>query len=166
MILLKLFCELNQRKVRYLVVGGVAGVLHGNPRFTKDLDLFVDMSEANLKKLVSAFNALKFTPRVPVKPEDFISEANRRKWMEEKNMLAFTFINPKNPFENVDILLSSPISFEDAYKEKEQFVSGGIKFPVISKSNLIQMKEIAGRYQDLEDIKILKSLEDGNEKKS
>jgi len=160
LILLKLFCELNQRKVRYLVVGGVAGVLHGNPRFTKDLDLFVDMSEANLKKLISAFNALEFTPRVPVKAEDFISEENRSTWMREKNMLAFTFINPKNPFENVDILLSSPVSFEDAYKEKKEFLSSEVKIPVVSKKNLIRMKEAAGRFQDLEDIKILKSLED------
>jgi hypothetical protein len=71
MILVKVFQALNKRRVRYLVAGGVAAVLYGNPRFTKDLDLFVDFDENNLKKLVRTFKFLRFTPRIPVKPEDF-----------------------------------------------------------------------------------------------
>ena len=72
MLLLKVFRVLNKKKVRYLVAGGVATVLYGNPRFTKDLDLFVDLDENNLGKLLTAFRALRFVPRVPVRPETFL----------------------------------------------------------------------------------------------
>jgi len=70
MILVKVFRLLNKQKIRYLVAGGVASVLYGNPRFTKDLDLFVDSKEKNLRMLIHAFKRLKFIPRVPVRAEE------------------------------------------------------------------------------------------------
>lgn len=158
MILVHVFKELKRRKVRYLVAGGVAAILYGNPRFTKDLDLWADLDEGNLRKLIEAFKALKFIPRIPVKAEDFISAANRKKWEEEKGMMAFTFINPKNPFENVDILLHVPLSFKAAYQRKKMFGSGKVKIPTVSESDLILMKKKAGRRQDLEDVRILQEL--------
>ena len=99
------------------------------------------MAEGNLKELVKAFKALKFIPRIPVKTEEFISEENRRKWGDEKGMKAFTFINPRNPFENVDILLYVPISFGAAYQRKEWFQSGGVRIPVVAEADLILMKK-------------------------
>ena len=158
MILVKVFQELNQRKVRYLVAGGVAAILYGNPRLTKDLDLWVDLDEGNLRRLIGAFKALKFIPRAPVRAEDFISEKNRREWRKEKGMKAFTFINPKNPFENVDILLDVPVAFEAASRRRKQFRSGRVKIPTVSQKDLILMKKKAGRPQDLADIEILKAI--------
>ena len=157
MILVHVLRMLNKRKVRYLVVGGVASILYGNPRFTNDLDLMADLKEGNLRKLVAAFKDLRFVPRVPVKAEDFAVEANRVKWIREKNMLAFTFINPKNPLENIDILLTSPIPFEKAYKRKKIFKSGNTSLPTISPDDLITIKKKAGRPQDLHDVAILKA---------
>ncbi len=52
MLLVKVFQELNKRRVRYLLAGGVAATLYGNPRFTKDLDLFVDLEEAKMKRAI------------------------------------------------------------------------------------------------------------------
>ena len=155
MILEKVFREFNRRKVRYLVAGGVAAILYGNPRFTKDLDLFVDLEETNLKKLIAGFKALGFIPRVPVTPEAFTIRENRERWAKEKGMLAFTFINPKNPFENVDILTTSPIAFDRAYRRKRFFQSGRVKIPTVAAEDLIQMKRHAGREQDFRDIEIL-----------
>lgn len=151
MLLIKLFSALNKRRVRYLVAGGVASVLYGNPRFTKDLDLWVDLEEKNLEKLVETFTMLKFIPRIPVKAKDFISRENRQKWMREKGMLAFTFINPKNPFENVDILIKVPLLFEKAYRRRKVFKSGSMPIPTVSREDLIAMKKKAGRLQDLQD---------------
>lgn len=127
------------------MAGGVAAIFYGNPRFTKDLDLWVDLEEENLKRLVRAFKKLRFVPRIPVKAEEFVSEANRER-----------FINPKNPFENVDILFRVPFSFEKAYKDKKVFKSEKTPIPTVSAKILIAMKRQAGRKQDLEDIKILK----------
>lgn len=138
-----------------MVAGGVASILYGNPRFTKDLDLFVDLGEENLKKLIAGFGALGFMPRVPVLPEAFAVKENRERWIKEKGMQAFTFINPKNPFENVDILITSPIAFGEAYRRKRFFRSGKVKIPTVSPQDLIRMKRHAGRDQDLRDIEIL-----------
>ena len=157
MLLLKVFRAFNKSRVRYLVVGGVASVLYGNPRFTKDLDLWVDPEEGNLKRLIRVFKSLKFVPRNPVKAEEFIGEKNRKRWKKEKGMLAFTFINPKNPFENIDLLFEGPVLFEAAYRRKKSFKSGGVLIPTISKNNLITMKQKAGRVQDLQDVEILKA---------
>lgn len=155
MILDRVFREFNKKKVRYLVAGGVAVTLYGNPRFTKDLDLFVDPREDNMRRVVGAFKALGFVPRAPVKAEEFISASNRAKWQREKGMLAFTFINPKNPFENVDLLFSAPLSFENAYRRKKTFRSKNIPVPTVSLRDLIRMKRNAGRPHDLDDLRIL-----------
>lgn len=157
MVLVKVFRTLNRDKVRYLVVGGVASILYGNPRFTKDLDIWVDPDEDNLEKLIRSFKTLKFIPRNPVKAEEFISRENRARWKKEKGMLAFTFINPKNPFENIDLLFEGPASFTNAYKKKKIFYSRRVPIATISRKDLIAMKRKAGREQDLYDLKFLKA---------
>ena len=139
----------------------MASVLYGNPRFTKDLDVWVDPGTDNLEKMVKAFKKLKFVPRTPVRPEAFISEENRERWKKEKGMLAFTFINPKDPLENVDLLFEGPVSFERAYGRKEIFKSGKIAIPTIAIKDLMDMKQKAGRPQDLQDVEILKAVPKG-----
>lgn len=156
MLLIKIFRTFNRLKIRYMVIGGVAGVLYGNPRFTKDLDIWVEDEEANLEKVIRAFKALRFMPRMPVKPEAIISRSNRLRWKKEKGMLALTFINPKVPFENVDLLFEGPSPFKSAYKRRRIFRSGGIAISTISRNDLITMKQRAGRIQDLQDVAILK----------
>lgn len=156
MVLVKVFQELNRRKVRYLLAGGVAANLYGSPRLTKDLDLWVDMEENNLKKLVQAFKKMGFVPRIPVKAEEFISRENRERWFRGKGMLAYTLINPKNPFENVDILFRVPFPFEKAYKRRKIFKSENTPISTVSTEDLMAMKKRAGRPQDLADIEILK----------
>lgn len=158
LILDNVFREFNRRKVRYLVAGGVAVTLYGNPRFTKDLDLFIDPREDNVHRAVEAFKTLGFVPRVPVKAEEFISAKNRARWQKEKGMLAFTFINPKNPFENVDLLFSAPVPFEKAYRRKKMFRSKRIPIPTVAIKDLVTMKLSAGRPHDLDDLTILNQV--------
>lgn len=166
MVLDKIFWEFNRRKIRYLVAGGVAVTLYGNPRFTKDLDLFLDAREGNVRKVVQAFKALGFIPRVPVKAEEFISAETRKKWKREKGMLAFTFVNPKNPFENVDLLFSAPMPFEDAYRRKKIFrSSNNIPVPTVAVKDLIRMKREAGRPHDLADLAILDQISETQKRK-
>lgn len=155
MLILNVLKTLNRFKVRYLVIGGVAGAFYGNPRFTKDLDIFADEEEANLRKLIRAFKELGFITRIPVKPEEFLDPEIRARWKKEKGMLAFTFINPKDPLENVDILVETPVSFSSAFKNKKFFDVGNVRISVVSRKDLIAMKRKAGRVQDLQDIAIL-----------
>ncbi len=158
MLILNVLKALSRFKVRYLVVGGVAGVFYGNPRFTKDLDIFADDREENLRRLVAAFKHLGFITRIPVKPEEFLNPETRARWKKEKGMLAFTFINPKDPLENVDILVEAPMSFASAFKKKKIFRVKNFGISVISRKDLILMKRKAGRIQDLQDVAILEEI--------
>lgn len=74
----EIFRELNRRKIDYVVVGGVAVVMHGVVRLTADLDLMVHLEEKNLTKFVEVMNELGYKPKVPVKAESFIDPENRR----------------------------------------------------------------------------------------
>lgn len=81
---------LTEKGARFVICGGVAVVLHGVERMTLDLDLVVDMSRANLERLVEAMRALNLTPRVPVPPESLLDETARRKMREENLCLLFS----------------------------------------------------------------------------
>lgn len=62
----RLFHVLNQAKVRYLVVGGVAVNLHGYPRFSADVDLLLFLEKDNLKVFGDTLRRLGYAARLPV----------------------------------------------------------------------------------------------------
>jgi len=156
----EIFRELNKKGVRYLVVGGVALVLHGVVRFTADLDLMVDLNRKNLIKFIDAIESLGYKPKVPVKASDFINPENRERWKREKNMKVFSFYHPEKPFELVDVFVDEPIDFNKAHRDRKVIDAGGIKIPTVSVDNLKKLKTMSGRGQDLADIKSLKKLEE------
>lgn len=155
----KVFRELNKKRVRYLVVGGGAVVLHGVVRLTVDLDLFVDLKERNLLKFTEVLAGLGYRPKIPVNASDFADKSKREKWKKEKDMLVFSFYHLKRHQDHIDIFVYEPVGFEKAYKEREIMKAGPIKIPVISIRCLKRMKAIAGRPQDLADIEALKEVE-------
>jgi plastocyanin domain-containing protein len=110
-----------------------------------------------LEKIVTALTNLGFKPRLPVKIEDFSNPNKLERWFKEK-MQAFTFWNPKKSFEEVDILINNPLSFDDLYESKKVIVAEGVKIPLISIENLIRLKEMSGRKQDEADVKALKKI--------
>jgi hypothetical protein len=62
----RIFAALEASGARYLVVGGVAVVLHGHPRFTADLDLAIALDPANVEAVLAALERLGYGPRAPV----------------------------------------------------------------------------------------------------
>jgi len=101
---------------------------------------------------------LGFKPRLPIRPQEFSNTLNLEKWKREKNMKVFTFWNPHKPYEEVDILISNPIKFEELEKTREVVKAKGIEIPIISIDYLIKLKEFAGREQDESDIEALKKI--------
>jgi hypothetical protein len=73
----EVFRELNRKRVRYLVAGGIALVLHGVVRLTADLDLILDMSQTNLTKFLAVMKKLGYKPKLPVKAEYFLAADKR-----------------------------------------------------------------------------------------
>lgn len=158
MIYEEIFKEFELRGVRYLVVGGMAVNLYGYVRLTMDLDIMVDLSDKNLSALVDVMEKFGYTPRVPVNPHEFISEEKRDEWIKEKGAVVFTFIDLKKPFKQIDIFLSNPIDFEEAYSRRAVMTIGGAKVSIASIDDLIKMKAATTRPRDMEDIHHLERI--------
>jgi predicted nucleotidyltransferase len=158
MIYEETFKEFELRGVRYLVVGGMAVNLYGYIRLTMDLDIMVDLSDKNLSQVVDMMEKFGYTPRLPVNPHEFISEEKRDEWIKEKGAVVFTFIDLKKPFKQIDIFLSNPIDFEEAYSRREVMTIGGAKVSIASIDDLIKMKAATARPRDMEDIHHLERI--------
>lgn len=158
MYYLELFKLLNEKKVKYLVVGGLALVLHGIIRLTADIDLMVDLTKDNLAKLFDVMKSLDFVPKMPVKMEDFADQDIRKTWAKEKSMVMFSLINKKDDYKIIDIFTENPIEFNGAYSRKQIKRAEGVDVDVISFDDLIQIKKLSARAQDLEDIKMLEDM--------
>jgi hypothetical protein len=153
-----IFAALERADVRYLVVGGVAVVLHGHPRFTADLDLVLALDATNVRAAIAALSALGYRPRAPVRAEDLADPNQRADWIHNKGMIVFSLASPDHPTTEVDLFVEEPFPFEDAYRRATWTDLGTTRVPVASLSDLIQMKRSAGRPRDLEDVRVLEEI--------
>lgn len=154
------FTALDAAGVRYVVVDGVAVVLHGHARMTVDLDLVIDLSAEAATSAVDTFLELGFVPRIPVDPHQFADAEVRNDWIANKNMQVLSFYDPANPLREVDLFARHPVPFEELYAEATRITTGGVRVRVASVEHLIQMKRAAGRAQDLADVDALQSMQD------
>jgi hypothetical protein len=154
----RIFSALEASGTRYLVVGGVAVVLHGHPRFTADLDLVISLDRANLSSGLRALEGLGYRPRAPVTFEEFLDPTVRRTWIEEKGMVVLALWSPELPATEVDLFASEPFAFDAAYARALRADLGTTTVPVASLSDLIELKRRTGRAQDLEDVRALEAI--------
>jgi len=153
-----LFIELNRAGVHYLVVGGVAVVLHGFGRTTMDLDLMIALDSYNVGAFLELMKKHGYKPKVPVRIEEFANPEKRRSWITEKGMKVFSLIHNQKPQELIDIFVNEPIPFSEAYNRRKIIKVSSTEVSVISAADLIALKKLAGRPQDLEDIRALQSF--------
>ncbi len=153
------FRSLQKNNIRYAVAGGVALVLHGVVRFTADLDLIVDLEPENLRRFVQAMTELGYRPRNPVKADEFLDPAVRAGWKRDNNMEVFSFVDPAQPINLIDVFIEEKIPFREVFQEIAQMGAKGITIPVVSLRHLKMLKQAAGRPQDLADIAAIDALE-------
>jgi hypothetical protein len=144
--------------VRFVVVGGVAVVLHGHPRMTADLDLVIDLAAEPASRAISALVALGMEPRLPVDPHQFADADIRRAWADERGLSAFTMLDPQEPLLEVDLLARPPLPFDELWDQATTVHLGGKPVRIASIDHLIAMKKAVGRPQDLADIAALEAL--------
>jgi hypothetical protein len=156
--LLRIFDALEKASVRYLVVGGVAVVLHGHLRVTADVDLVVGLESENVKTALRALSALGFRPRAPVLLEQFADAAVRRSWVEDKGLVVFSLWNPATPGTEIDIFVEEPFDFDAVYQRAVKAEIEGVHVTVVSIDDLIALKRAAGRDKDQDDVRALLSL--------
>ncbi len=153
MFLLEVVEALNRHKVPYAVAGGYAVSLHGAVRGTLDIDLVVSLKPKHLAQVETALVSIGLESRLPVTHEE-ISQF-RREYIEKRNLIAWSFVDKRDPTRIVDLLL-----IEDVSKQKVDTKEiRGVKVNVLSMRSLIKMKKTSARPQDLEDIKALERLQ-------
>lgn len=153
-----IFSALETAGVRYLVVGGVAVVLHGHPRFTADLDLVLALEPENVGAALEALRGLGYAPRAPVDPEGLADPATREDWIRSKGMTVLSFSSPAHPTTEVDLFVEEPFPFDEAHERALRADLGEVRVQVASLSDLIAMKRRTARPRDLEDARELEAI--------
>lgn len=153
-----LFRALNASGTRYVVVGGVATVLHGHARLTADVDLVLDLERKAAARAMRALSVLGLRPRVPVNLEDFANERLRESWVRDKGMRVFSLFNPDDPLLAVDVFADHPVDFEGLYERAEVCDIDAVPVRIASIPDLIHLKRLADRPRDREDVEKLEEI--------
>ena len=149
---------LNDASVRYLVVGGVAVVLHGHLRTTADLDLVVQLTPDNARRAMTALTGIGFRPRAPVTAESFADAPTRESWVRDKGLSVFSLWCPTVPGLEVDVFVEEPFDFDLAYSRAVRVPLQRTTATVISLNDLIAQKTRVGRPRDVEDVAALNAI--------
>lgn len=147
-----LFKELHNAGVRYLVVGGVAVILHGFVRATADLDLMVALDKPNVLIFLGLMKNKGYRPKAPVPIESFADAETRKAWIAEKGMKVFSLYHPERLEELIDVFVEEQIPFKEAYERRKISQIGSTPVSIMEIPDLIALKRKAGRPQDLQDI--------------
>ncbi|MBI1745814.1 MAG: hypothetical protein HYR55_04405 [Acidobacteria bacterium] len=139
------FASFQKHKVKYVVIGGIAAVLHGVPRATFDLDILIEATPENARRLLDAFLDANLGTASLISDDELL--ANEITIFKDRV--------------RIDVLTSTPgLLFEAAWQNRETMNYQGQSFYVASRDNLMASKRAAGRKIDLEDVRL---LELGNE---
>jgi len=150
--------EFYRQEVDYLVVGGLAVNLYGIPRVTQDIDILISFEKKNVEKLMDILKRLDYLPRVPIDPMLLAYPRTRKTWIKEKHMKVFSLYHKHNNFRVIDIMILTPVSYKAAKPNRTTVDVKDIKIHIIGLDDLIKMKKVSGREQDLSDIEAIEKL--------
>ena len=153
-----IFKELNGLGIDYLVVGGLAVNFHGVPRMTYDIDLMILLERDNILKLVTKLAQWGYKPKISIDPRDLADETKRNSWIHDKGMKALNFYSETLPIGEIDILIDSPIPYEELRSRAIRVELQDEKIPTVSIHDLIELKLRAARKQDLADVEHLRMV--------
>ena len=133
---------LNSNNVRYLVVGGYALAIHGYPRYTKDIDVWIWISKENAKNMVKTLHEFGFS-ELDLTEKEFLTPG--------------IVIQLGYPPNRIDILTQATgLNFDDCYPSRIELDINGLRVNFIDIDNLKKNKLATGRLQDLADLEHLK----------
>ena len=132
---------LNAHGVEYLVVGGYALAAHGHPRFTGDLDIWLQQSKANASRVLDALRAFGFGS-LDISVSDLLKPDG--------------VVQLGYPPGRIDLLTSiDGVSFDLCSTRKEMVLIQGLPIPFIGLEDFKTNKKATGRLKDLADLESL-----------
>ncbi|MBN1391714.1 MAG: nucleotidyltransferase [Sedimentisphaerales bacterium] len=136
----------QHHNVKYVVIGGIASVLHGVPRATFDLDILIEATAENVQRLLAAMKDAGFGTATMTTAEDVLANE----------------ITVFNDRVRIDVQTITPgVSFQDAWKRRKTITFQGQEFFILSREDLIRSKSASGRDVDMEDVRLLELPDDG-----
>lgn len=134
------YSSLQKYQVKYVTIGGIAAILHGVPRATFDLDILIEATPDNARRLLDALLDAGLGTAALTTPQDVLAH----------NITIF------RDRVRVDVQTATPgIAFDEAWQHRQVMKYGRQAFNVLSREDLIASKLAAGRERDLEDVRIL-----------
>jgi len=134
--------SLNDSEVRYLVVGGYAVALHGHPRYTNDIDIWIESTSENASRIIRALEQFGFAS-LGLKEEDFLVQNQ--------------IVQLGYPPNRIDLLTAIPgVDFPSCHRDRVDVETDGVRVSFINLENLRKNKKASGRPQDLADLENLK----------
>jgi hypothetical protein len=134
------FASFERHEVKYLVIGGIAAVLHGVPRATFDLDILIEATPDNARRLLEALEEAGLGTASLTSPEALLRNE----------------ITVFEDFVRIDAQTRTPgLEFANAWQRRETMEYQHQRLYVISRNDLISSKRAAGREVDLEDVRLL-----------
>ncbi|HEY6978525.1 MAG TPA: nucleotidyltransferase [Chitinophagaceae bacterium] len=135
---------LKKNDVKYVLVGGLAVVMHGHFRATKDMDIFYEGTKENSECLLQTINEFGFG-YLKMSVEDLLDKSS--------------YIKLGTSPVRIDLFCDLPgVSFNEVYDQAIVFKDDDLEVKVIHVNHLIQNKKFVGRLQDLDDIKKLQKI--------
>jgi predicted nucleotidyltransferase len=152
----EIFATLDRHGVRYVLIGGVAAIMHGAPHVTTDVDVVPEEGRDNLERLSAALKELNARIRIAGEaagvPFDHSAEslARVRIWnlVTDRGNLDITFVP------------SGTRGYDDLVRDVEPMTVRGIEVPVASLADVIRSKEAAGRDKDRLVLPVLRRILD------
>jgi hypothetical protein len=139
------FRSFQKHNVKYVIIGGIASTLHGVPRATFDLDILIEATADNAKRLLDALLDSGLGTASLTTADDLLSHE-------------ITIFKDRV---RIDVQTSTPgVNFQDVWQRRQIMNYHGQEFYVLSKNDLISSKRAAGREVDLEDVRLLELTED------
>jgi hypothetical protein len=135
---------LDENGVRYVLIGGLASVLHGAPHVTTDVDIVPEEDLRNLERLSSALKQLNAKIRVAGEPEGVPFDHSA------ESLVRVRVWNLTTSLGDLDVTFepSGTRGYEDLKRDAERLSLHGVQVPVASLADVIRSKEAAGRARD------------------
>ena len=131
---------LNKFDVRYILVGGFSVILHGYSRTTGDMDIWVERSLANYKKIEQAFHYFGMP----------VFEMTEDNFLHHPSWDVYTYGQPPVA---IDIIMEvKGLDFPDCFNKAVIFEDEGLKIKTLHINSLIDAKKASGRPKDIDDI--------------
>lgn len=143
---LELIKHLNEAKIKYLIIGGVAAIIYGIPRITKDIDIAIIPEYKTIEKFLEILKKVNFGTAYTTNPSKIL----------ESKVTIF------EDYFRLDILTEADgFDFNLSWAKREIISVKEINLNVVSMQDLIIMKKASGREIDLEDVRLLEKIASG-----